>query len=54
MLIAEGDLRGAIADYDRALELADGLTLSDKWIIYLNRQGGLLKRELCACTRTSL
>lgn len=38
VLIAEGDLHGAVADYDRALELADGLTMSDKWVIYLNRR----------------
>ena len=37
VLIAEGDLKGAISDYNRALELADGLSMPDKWIIYLNR-----------------
>lgn len=35
--IAEGDLTGAISDYDRALELADSLDVPDKWIIHLNR-----------------
>lgn len=37
MRIAEGDLTGAISDYDRALELADSLDVPDKWIIHLNR-----------------
>ncbi|CAN0076404.1 unnamed protein product [Ascophyllum nodosum] len=42
VLIAEGDLKGAISDYNRALELADGLSMPDKWIIYLNRGTSLL------------
>ena len=37
VLIADGDLKGAMADYNRALELADGLNMPDKWVIFLNR-----------------
>ncbi|CAM9926391.1 unnamed protein product [Pylaiella littoralis] len=37
VLIAEGDLQGAVRDYDRALELAEGVSMPDKWIIHLNR-----------------
>lgn len=37
VLIAEGDLKGAVQDYDRALELAEGVSMPDKWIIHLNR-----------------
>lgn len=37
VLIAEGDLKGAVRDYDRALELAEGISMPDKWIIHLNR-----------------
>lgn len=37
VLIAEGDLKGAVSDYDRALELAEGVSMPDKWIIHLNR-----------------
>lgn len=37
VLIAEGDMNAAVSDYDRALELAEGIYMPDKWIIYLNR-----------------
>ncbi|CAM9140800.1 unnamed protein product [Ectocarpus sp. 4 AP-2014] len=37
VLIAEGDLKAAVSDYDRALQLAEGIYMPDKWIIYLNR-----------------
>lgn len=37
VLIADGDLEGAVADYNKALELADGLNMPDKWVIFLNR-----------------
>lgn len=37
VLIAEGDLQGALSDYDKALELAEGLVIPDKWVIFLNR-----------------
>ncbi|CAM9930716.1 unnamed protein product, partial [Hapterophycus canaliculatus] len=37
VLIAEGDLVGAVKDYDRALELAEGISMPDKWVIHLNR-----------------
>eukprot|EP00904_Undaria_pinnatifida_P013712 jgi/Undpi1/9471/HiC_scaffold_27.g11928.m1 len=42
VLIADGDLKGAMADYNRALELADGLNMPDKWVIFLNRGTTLL------------
>lgn len=49
MLIAEGDLQGALADYDKALSLADGLAMPDKWVIYLNRCV-----RTCVCPRRIL
>lgn len=42
VLIADGDLKGAVADYNKALELADGLNMPDKWVIFLNRGTTLL------------
>ncbi|CAM9528284.1 unnamed protein product [Discosporangium mesarthrocarpum] len=37
VMVAEGDLNGAISDYSKALELAGSLNVPDMWMIYLNR-----------------
>ncbi|CAM9557645.1 unnamed protein product [Choristocarpus tenellus] len=40
VLIAQGDLEGAISDYSKALELGQEINIPDAWVIYLNRSDG--------------
>lgn len=37
VLIAKGDLPAALSDYGRAIDLAQDLSIPDKWVIFLNR-----------------